>query len=726
MVTNFWCRTLDPRSITCVAVALSSVTSLWMSEADLFAQSLQPVRSTTTLVTDRAPFSHVLPSHGRFLVARDDGWLVDAWQARDAGIAMGHVFIRATSSTGRQHEPVQVTPEENRFFSSQFDLATDGQRVVLVWDAYRDGFEASSTREGVGVFLRIFDRDLNALSPVVQVSGQSAPARAFPSVTADRQSITVVFSADTGSSSPIPQSGGEWARRFDWSGQPVGSPFRLDEPLLHDTGADFPTVATLPDGGLVVGWTDFSYDQVGDAVTRVVDQTNELSSPTRFHHFPGTQNLPQELNDLVILPSGATMILGLDRGAKPAIEEPFPAAAFASVWSPSQSELAAVFGLSSLPAPHDEGTPSAVVVGQDGFFAAWTNWCPAEPTSCQDAGASAGLQVLGRQFDLLGRPMTEVQPLIDSTGDHFLHALSAPPQLDHARSLRTPTAVMTYEGAGTVTARRFSAPCEANGATTCLLFDRFAVSLVWSLDQDLEDTRLGVVTESGNGWTSFSLFDPNETDVIVKVLDARGLTGSHWVFIASLTDVAFEVRVLDTATGLSQTYTNPRGELASLGDTVGLPEIEAAAGHSTPDQPPSNSQRSPRDDARGRTETKSPQGTGARCVETAERLCWFDRFQAEVSWTDFDGRTGQGLRFDIDSSKAFWFFDADVPELAIKVLDGTPVNGAYWVYLASLTNVAFDLRITDLVTGREQVWRNQAGEFASFGNVTAFPVELPP
>ena len=705
--------------------------SLVCPVTELWGQGLRPARATTTLVTNRAPFSHSLPSHGRFLVVRDDGWLIDTWQDRSSGLAAGEVFVRATTSVGQQLPAVRVTRATTRFFSNQSDLATDGRRVAVVWDAYRDGFEANGSREGIAVFLRMFDRELAPLSPVIQVSGQSPPARAFPSVAADGQSVVVVFSADTSAGLGGTQPGGVWARRYDWTGQPIGSPFRLDEPTLPHGGADFPTAAMLPDGGLVVGWTDFTHDQVGDAVTRVVDPGNELASPSRFHHFPDTLNVSQELEDLVVLPSGASVILGLDRGAKFSNDEPLPAAAFASVRSASQMQVTVPFGLSTLPAPHDETTLSAVAVGED-FFAAWTSQCFAEPSSCEEAGGSSGLRVVGRQFDLFGRPMTEVLPLVDSPDDHFLHALSAPPQLDIARSLRTPTAVMTYESAGTVVARRLSAPCQANAAA-CLLFERFAVHLIWSLDPGFEDPsleispdlgiNLGISREQGNSWASFSLFDPNETDVIVKILDATNLTGSFWVFVASLTDVAFEIRVLDTVTGLSQTYANPRGVLASLGDTVGLPNIDesdnvevAIASRSS-----SGAARLPVDETNTSRIEATP-GTGGLCAETSERLCFFDRFQAEVTWSDFEGGVGRGMRFATESSKAFWFFDPDVPELAIKILDGTPINGSYWVYLASLTNVAFELRITDLVTGREQLWTNEAGEFASFGDVTAFPV----
>jgi hypothetical protein len=48
-----------------------------------------------------------------------------------------------------------------------------------------------------------------------------------------------------------------------------------------------------------------------------------------------------------------------------------------------------------------------------------------------------------------------------------------------------------------------------------------------------------------------------------------------------------------------------------------------------------------------------------------------------------------------DESGYFWFFDATNVEVTVKILDGRPVNGHYWVFVASMTNLPFTLRIQD-------------------------------
>lgn len=51
-----------------------------------------------------------------------------------------------------------------------------------------------------------------------------------------------------------------------------------------------------------------------------------------------------------------------------------------------------------------------------------------------------------------------------------------------------------------------------------------------------------------------------------------------------------------------------------------------------------------------------------------------------------------------DVSGYFWFFDGANVELTVKILDGRAVNNHYWVFIASTTNVAYDVTVTDLLS----------------------------
>ena len=49
-----------------------------------------------------------------------------------------------------------------------------------------------------------------------------------------------------------------------------------------------------------------------------------------------------------------------------------------------------------------------------------------------------------------------------------------------------------------------------------------------------------------------------------------------------------------------------------------------------------------------------------------------------------------------EESGYFWFFDRDNAEVTLKILDGRVVNGHFWIFAASTTDVPFALTITDL------------------------------
>jgi len=70
-------------------------------------------------------------------------------------------------------------------------------------------------------------------------------------------------------------------------------------------------------------------------------------------------------------------------------------------------------------------------------------------------------------------------------------------------------------------------------------------------------------------------------------------------------------------------------------------------------------------------------------------------FEATVDWKAPSGQTGQGAAVPLtNESGYFWFFDPGNAEVTLKVLDGRPVNGHWWVFLASLTDVEHTVRVS--------------------------------
>ena len=105
--------------------------------------------------------------------------------------------------------------------------------------------------------------------------------------------------------------------------------------------------------------------------------------------------------------------------------------------------------------------------------------------------------------------------------------------------------------------------------------------------------------------------------------------------------------------------------------------------------------------------------TAGGCLPDAQTLCLHDgRFRVTGTWRDFDRRTGLAHAAPLaghEASGLLWFFGADNPELTVKVIDGCALNGRWWVFLASGSTVAYEVEVTDTVTGARARYANALG-----------------
>ncbi|HEV2843450.1 MAG TPA: hypothetical protein VG477_01280 [Thermoanaerobaculia bacterium] len=115
------------------------------------------------------------------------------------------------------------------------------------------------------------------------------------------------------------------------------------------------------------------------------------------------------------------------------------------------------------------------------------------------------------------------------------------------------------------------------------------------------------------------------------------------------------------------------------------------------------------------------------CTNQDSQLCFQGgRFVAEVVWEIPGVRNGRGHSVPLtDDTGTFWFFDNANIELVLKVLDGRPVNGHFWVYYGGLSDVAYTITIADLHTGAREVYRNRPGQLVSRSDTSAFVGEAP-
>jgi len=70
------------------------------------------------------------------------------------------------------------------------------------------------------------------------------------------------------------------------------------------------------------------------------------------------------------------------------------------------------------------------------------------------------------------------------------------------------------------------------------------------------------------------------------------------------------------------------------------------------------------------------------------------RFGVDLRWGAGFGRTADFVQWSNESG-LFSFFDDKNVEVTVKVLDGRAVNGHFWVFIASMTDLPFTVTLTD-------------------------------
>lgn len=293
--------------------------------------------------------------------------------------------------------------------------------------------------------------------------------------------------------------------------------------------------------------------------------------------------------------------------------------------------------------------------------------------------------------------------------------------------------------------------------------DRFQVRLRWSNPRD-GSSGMGHAKRLGEDSGAFWFFTPENLEVTVKILDGRAVNGHWWVFIASMTDLAFEVEI-SRAGGPARTYVQTAGQNRNFIDVDAsfvegqqpvsdpvrsTPEIVVEPQHPTPSDPvhvevsvlntepdlsflgvegriiffnydtyeyPSGGPPPPdqrvtaeatvgplapgvytvdvRQDSRhafGHTFQVSEPSTQLRFLDTPDSY-----FNVYVNIDTPRGGVGRGVQLT-NQSGYFWFFDPGNIELTVKILDGRGVNGKYWVFIASMTDVPFTVEVERCVS----------------------------
>lgn len=240
-----------------------------------------------------------------------------------------------------------------------------------------------------------------------------------------------------------------------------------------------------------------------------------------------------------------------------------------------------------------------------------------------------------------------------------------------------------------------------DGSELCLNGGRFSVRAFW---RDFQGhTGTGKIRSLTGDTGLFWFFQPSNLELAVKVLNGSGVNGHFWVFYGALSTVEYRLEVVDTVSGEVSVYFNPRRNLASRADTSAFESVASAASANAPTAVP---QGSPPAAAAAGTCTPGPT---VLCLRSG-------RFKVQVT----QGLIPAQSREITGDTGAFWFFDQENIELFLKVLDGRPVNGRFWVFFGSLSNVDYTVAVTDMETGQRRTYTNPQGTFGSVADTGAF------
>jgi hypothetical protein len=225
-------------------------------------------------------------------------------------------------------------------------------------------------------------------------------------------------------------------------------------------------------------------------------------------------------------------------------------------------------------------------------------------------------------------------------------------------------------------------PCTPSATVLCLQGGRFEASLTAVANgANYTGQTLSLGDASGGFW----LFSPANIEIGVKVLDGSAVNGKFWIYYGAATDVSYTLTVRDRANASRTRIFNSGSPFCGNADT----------GFFTKSRVRSQSAALEFDDDLVRA-PGSQQLTASTCVADSTTVCMLgNRFQVRVK----RGTVYQQV-IPVTSQTAFFsFFSPDNLEIFVKILDGTGLNGKYWVYFGSMTDQSYTVEVTDTMTG---------------------------
>jgi hypothetical protein len=618
-----------------------------------------PIRISDAAQTAALPRVASAPD-GSFLVV----WLADLGSTP----ASYGLFARRHDATGHPlNDAVLVSNVSDLFSRPRAAIGPDGTTVV-VWT---DGNPA----------LRIqrLAADGRPVGDVIQIEPPDDCCQATPDIA----------SLGTGGFVVV------WVQFYEVNIEPLGFPEPIQALFLDAAGhpqgelievSEFgfwPRVAAAPDGGFAVAWED------GPLFVRRFAANGAPAGPQVTAALHGFGPVP------VFDPDGGLSVVWAHIGTNSFVEPTNVFARRIGATAATGPEI-----------PLGDGSildmrPDAAADRQGNKVVVW-----AAPGAAEDAPS----QIVARAFDVSWQPQgPAVRAGLFTKPKQTLSPLSTVPPKGPAVAAGTSSVLTVWDGLQEPTDKTSQAAgqilggsCFQDAGDLCLAGGRFRVEVAWrNAGTGATGTGTAVPLTADTG--SFWFFNAANLELLVKVLDGRGVNGHWWVFFGALTDVEYDLTVTDLQTGNHKTYHNPAGTQASRADVEALPDGTGSESAQTP-------------------ATTAPAASSS-CAADGEALCLNgERYRVSVAWTDpRTGASGRGHAVPVSGDSGyFWFFGPGNVELMVKVLDGRPANGHVWVFYAALSDVDYTITVTDTVTEQVKTYHNPAGTLASRADTAAF------
>lgn len=295
-------------------------------------------------------------------------------------------------------------------------------------------------------------------------------------------------------------------------------------------------------------------------------------------------------------------------------------------------------------------------------------------------------------------------------------------------------------------------PCRVDSDSLCLVEGRFRVEVEF-VDPASGQLQTASAIPSTDKTGFFWFFQPGNFELVVKMIDGRTVNDSFWFFYGGITGLEFRIAVTDTVTGQVRTYVNPAGESCGRADTSAFPQQAEALDAPPPESVFASLEPALRErlslaqidretldpfalaatpeptTADPGAEREPPPGGDkaaamAACRADEHTLCLLDgRLQVEARFRNPHANSREGFGKAVQGtsqSGQFWFFQLESSELVVKAIDGTDANGNLWLFFGSLTDVSYEIEVTDTLTGNQKVYYNPPGQLCGQTDLAAF------